>query len=321
MRLRPELRFAWDEDSGRYRDLRTGRYLSRGRARALLDSYTDQISDRMARVSESLVRGEISLTDWESRMRGLVKEAHAVACATARGGWSRMTQADYGRLGSIVKEQYRYLRSFSADVALGIVPRTNAIRARARLYAESGRRTHFETERRLMAGRGYVEERSVLGIADHCDGCLEEAGKRWRPIGTLLPIGGRDCKARCRCHFEYRKAGEQGPSPDRIPVLESATVPPAKLKYLRTRHSRSDKSKLLEPLGFETDDALHAAIRSANVGKVAKIDERDPMKPDGSVCYTLDADLVGPRETRRLTFVWKQTDDGVFFVTLRPPRK
>ncbi|MCW5941996.1 MAG: hypothetical protein KIS66_07175 [Fimbriimonadaceae bacterium] len=114
------------------------------------------------------------------------------------------------RLSAIPKEQYRYLRSFSADVALGIVPRTSAIRARARLYAESARRTHFETERRLMAGRGYVEERSVLGIADHCDGCLEEAGKGWRPIGTLSPIGGRDCKARCRCHFVYRKADALG---------------------------------------------------------------------------------------------------------------
>lgn len=318
MRLRPELRFAWDEDSGRYRDLRTGRYLSRGRARALLDSYTDQISDRMARVSESLVRGEVSLSEWETRMRGLVKEAHAVAYATAKGGWSRMTQADYGRLGSIVKEQYRYLRSFSADVALGTVPRTSAIRARARLYAESARRTHFETERRLMAGRGYVEERSVLGIADHCDGCLEEAGKGWRPIGVLLPIGGRDCKARCRCHFEYRRLGQTGEYPPRTPIAETAVISPAKLRYLRSFHARGDKSQLLGTMGFESDDGLLDAIRSATSKRVAS---RDTLRPDGSMVYLVDADLVGPKETRRMTFVWREKDDAVSFVTLRPSKR
>lgn len=206
MRRRPELRFAWDEASGRYRDLQNGRFVSRGKARGLLDAYTDRISDRAAGLSEKLARGEISVGEWETGMRGLIKRTHAVHAAAARGGWERMTPSDWGRVGSVVKEQYRYLRSFSADVALGVVPRTGALAVRARLYAEAGRRSHFDTERRLMVGRGYVEERSVLGVADHCAGCESAAAQGWQPIGSLPPIGERDCLVRCRCHFDYRRA-------------------------------------------------------------------------------------------------------------------
>ncbi len=159
----------------------------------------------MAEVSARLAVGRLSLAEWEREMRRQIRDAHATAHAMARGGWKRMTPSDWGRVGAAVREQYKYLSAFAAGIETGAVPRTKALAARARLYAEAARRSHFETERWLMANRGYVEERSVLGIADHCDGCLAEAGKGWRPIGTLLPIGGRDCKARCRCWFEYRK--------------------------------------------------------------------------------------------------------------------
>lgn len=101
-----------------------------------------------------------------------------------------------------------------------------------------------------MANRGYVEERSVLGIADHCDGCLAEAGKGWRPIGTLLPIGGRDCKARCRCHFEYRSPAEiaagpaknDGSLPKTVPIPDDLISTTPRLPVLREGAEHLDLS-------------------------------------------------------------------------------
>jgi hypothetical protein len=52
------------------------------------------------------------------------------------------------------------------------------------------------------------EERRVLGVADHCPGCLEQAGLGWQPIGTLDEIGTEECGNNCRCEYEYRKGGE-----------------------------------------------------------------------------------------------------------------
>lgn len=197
--------FIWDEQTGRYRHGRSGRFVSRGQARALYDRYTDGVSAAMADATARLAEGRLSLADWERTMRRQIRDAHATAYAMARGGWARMTPSDWGRVGAAVREQYRFLSAFAEGIRSGAVPLKRALVPRARMYAEAARRTHFETERVLMAARGYVEERSVLDIADHCDGCLTEAGKGWRPIGTLLPIGARDCLSRCRCRFEYRR--------------------------------------------------------------------------------------------------------------------
>jgi hypothetical protein len=26
----------------------------------------------------------------------------------------------------------------------------------------------------------------------------------WQPLGSMIPIGSRDCLSRCKCHVEYR---------------------------------------------------------------------------------------------------------------------
>lgn len=204
----------------------------------------------MAEVSARLAVGRLSLAEWEREMRRQIRDAHATAHAMARGGWKRMTPSDWGRVGAAVREQYKYLSAFAAGIETGAVPRTKALAARARLYAEAARRSHFETERWLMANRGYVEERSVLGIADHCDGCLAEAGKGWRPIGTLLPIGGRDCKARCRCWFEYRSPAEiaagpaknDGSLPKTVPIPDDLISTTPRLPVLREGAEHLDLS-------------------------------------------------------------------------------
>lgn len=47
-------------------------------------------------------------------------------------------------------------------------------------------------------------ERNLLGIADHCAGCIIETKRGWVPYGTLIPLGQRDCKAGCRCTIIYK---------------------------------------------------------------------------------------------------------------------
>jgi hypothetical protein len=45
-------------------------------------------------------------------------------------------------------------------------------------------------------------------VVHNCNGCLEQAGLGWQPIGTLDEIGAEECNQNCRCEFEYQKAGE-----------------------------------------------------------------------------------------------------------------
>ncbi len=136
-------------------------------------------------------------------MRDEIRSAHTASAMAAIGGRGELNSSWWGRLGQILKHQYAFLSNFSRQIGGGL-PLTARIGARAALYIESARATYHSVERLNMRLKGKMEELSVLGIADHCDGCLSEAAKGWRPINTLLPIGSRDCRARCRCHFEYR---------------------------------------------------------------------------------------------------------------------
>lgn len=48
------------------------------------------------------------------------------------------------------------------------------------------------------------EERNILGIAEHCASCIRETKRGWVPIGTLIPVGLRDCWFGCKCTVGYR---------------------------------------------------------------------------------------------------------------------
>jgi hypothetical protein len=72
------------------------------------------------------------------------------------------------------------------------------------LYAEAGRGTYYVFTTKEMRAAGKTEEENQLHPAEHCQSCLDEAARGWVPIGTLIPIGQRDCLGRCRCTISYR---------------------------------------------------------------------------------------------------------------------
>jgi hypothetical protein len=198
--------FSWDPVGARYRDTATGRYVPAGQVRAALDAVVDGAAERMRAIAGRLQSGEISLKEWQLGMAREIKAVHVAATASSAGGFAQLSQADLGWVGQRVRTQYQYLDRYAREIASGKQPMDGTLLSRAALYGHAGRATGREAERREARLRGDDEERSVLGLADHCPGCLEEARKGLRPIGTLVPVGGRDCRSACHCHFETRRA-------------------------------------------------------------------------------------------------------------------
>jgi hypothetical protein len=161
--------------------------------------------DRHARsLADAYRRGELTLDQWEIEMRATVKNAHILSTALARGGIDRLTPADYGRIGAVVKREYGYLGTLADQLDIGIQPTDGRFMVRVQMFVRSGRRT-FEATRTVEAQtRGFTEERSVLHPADHCIECVDQASIGWGPIGTLLPIGDRECLSNCQCTMDYR---------------------------------------------------------------------------------------------------------------------
>lgn len=158
----------------------------------------------MRETTQNLLAGTVMLADWQIQMMAAVKAVHLVALAVAHGGWNQLDQSDFGWVGQRIREQYRFLADFANEVASGAQPLNGRLGVRITMYAGAARATHREAQRRLAARRAVDEERRVLGVADHCKTCLQQARLGWQPFGTLKRIGDSECRVNCRCTWAFR---------------------------------------------------------------------------------------------------------------------
>lgn len=162
-------------------------------------------------LAKSLIDGKITPIEWQMEMRDYVRVLYREAVITAYGGAENVTQAAWGYEGSLVKKQYQFLDGFMQD----ILDNPNAwmngrLLARMNLYKKAEWSILEEMIRFQKRQDGWTEEKRELGEADHCEGCLQQAGLGWRPIGTLDPIGSKECTTNCHCVFWYRKPAANG---------------------------------------------------------------------------------------------------------------
>ncbi len=196
--------YGWNEIAGRYIDLTTGQFVSRAVVAQELENVINLSQDNIQAISQSLLDGNITLSQWQLAIEQEVKLIDVASGATARGGWDQMTQSDWGFVGSQVKSQYQYLANFANDIASGKQKLNGTLLNRARLYAQSGRMVFEAMRRRMARNKGMTQECRILAPAEHCEGCLEQSDLGWQPIGTLDPIGAEECRTNCMCRFDYR---------------------------------------------------------------------------------------------------------------------
>ena len=104
----------------------------------LLNLRVKLFNDTVDVLAEDLYSGKLSLGKWEADMKKNIRELHASAAAIAKGGWDEMTWKDWGRLGTPLREQYKYLHGFSqAILDKKDTISLKAIKARAHLYGNA----------------------------------------------------------------------------------------------------------------------------------------------------------------------------------------
>ncbi|HEU4649021.1 MAG TPA: hypothetical protein VFS33_08180 [Gemmatimonadales bacterium] len=204
----PRSRFDFDARSGQYRDRASGRFVARRWIRQELDTALDRAARRARDLVGDLRERRITLEQWHLEMKRLTKSAHLFGAAAAKGGWAQMGSADYGRVGQAVRDQYKWLERFADQVRAGL-PMDGRALQRAELYVLSSRSLYHRVERLEMQSRAMRYEKSELHAADHCRQCLDEAARGWVPIGEFVPVGQRECRARCRCTVSYSANREE----------------------------------------------------------------------------------------------------------------
>lgn len=170
----------WSVAARRYRNPLTGRFIGQTEMLALRDTYTAAQQTNAAGLAQRLIQGDISLGDWQRLMRADVKDSFISQYVLGHGGRGSMTQADWGRLGAMIKEQYRYLDGFAAAIGDGQLTEAQ-IAARAQMYHGSSTQA-FE--------RGSVLS---MGAPD---------------LPAYPGDGSTQCLSNCRCHWDVRKTVE-----------------------------------------------------------------------------------------------------------------
>lgn len=104
----------------------------------LLDLRISIFYNTSDKLSEQVFSGELTIGAWEEKMRAELRQLHSSAAAIVKGGWDQMTSADWGRLGTPLREQYKYLHGFANTIAeQADTISLKAIQARARMYGRA----------------------------------------------------------------------------------------------------------------------------------------------------------------------------------------
>lgn len=178
--------------------------------------------DKVVRgLSVQLRAGDISLEQWRAAMRREIKDLHTSALIISRGGeYGAISQADWGRLGGRLRQQYAYLDRYadqvqaSANAAL-IGEKDFAseeyLNWRSGLYGGAAKGTYWQsvvygllpqipgdgktqcrtncgcTLRIEDAGPTTVHVFWELGLTEHCPDC-ERLAQEWSPRVLELPV-------------------------------------------------------------------------------------------------------------------------------------
>ncbi len=204
--------------TGRYVDVGTGRFVSAATVQEAMEAQITVATQKMQTIAQSLANQEITIAEWQIATRREMKIIHTQAAALSKGGWAQMSQADWGAVGRVARNQYELLEKFAVDIETGKQKLRNLagevngqFLRRVDLYAQAGNGTKEQMNRRTAEQNGRTHEMRVLDpAAQHCDCCLAESGKGWQPIGSLKPLGACDCRSRDRCHFEFGREQPDG---------------------------------------------------------------------------------------------------------------
>jgi len=199
MSTRMDAGWSYDRNAGRYRDEK-GRFLSKASVEKLVDTRIEKLETTLKRITRMLSEGSITLDQWQSSVRELIKAAHIQAAIVGYGGRQNMGSAEFGRIGQKLRQEYQYLQGFARDM---LEQRLSAPMALARigLYARSVRSSYWEGTGIRQQEQGYSLMKRVLDPqSQHCQDCIGYASLGIVPMGAVPMPGIRcACMASCRC--------------------------------------------------------------------------------------------------------------------------
>jgi len=146
-----------------------------------IDRYINLSASTYAQELLNLLKSGMGRQEWELEFRKRLKSVYIASYMAGRGGHAAMTQADWGRIGAMLAEQYRYLGHFADQLWAG----------------------------ELNVGPVSLRERQLLNRIGMYFKGAREAYNRALAASHLMPTlpqypgdGKTQCGTSCQCHLE-----------------------------------------------------------------------------------------------------------------------
>jgi hypothetical protein len=196
--------YAWDRRAHNYRNLDSGKFVSRPQIQSLLSDAMDRARSTQVALTDSHMNGRLTSRQWYEATRRELRHAYNASVALASGGWDRVAKGEFQRNGALLREEYKRLSRFGAQIAAGQVSPAQAA-ARIQLYSDSAYSRFYQVEQEQKMADGKTKEELWVTVGDEatCDICSGLASRGWQPIGTMPNPG--DPHPGCRCSKEYRE--------------------------------------------------------------------------------------------------------------------
>lgn len=199
--------YGYNNTAQRWYNTGNGRFVSEQAVTDEMRRHQTATYDTLDRVTRQLYSGSITLEQWQTAVAYELKDAHLAQALYAIGGKNNATQANYGRVGGTLADEYRYLANFANDIAAGRVSEAQAL-ARIHQYGNATQQSYWK-EYKLLSELIYWR----LGNTEkHCGICPSLAsGSPYKP-NELNQVPG-DGNTPCRGHCDCSLSREQQPQP------------------------------------------------------------------------------------------------------------
>ena len=180
--------WTWEENTTRYRDADTGRFLSGSDIRDLSSESIRVAGGGTDQLARMLTDDQINVRDWETLMRQSIKREYVKQYLEGRGGVSQMTPQDWGSIGGMLADQYRYLDDFAVEIADTELTEAQ-IAMRSQMYIHSSREALSRATARAKDWPelpSHIADGSTICLTnDRCFWSGERVGAFWEMTWNL----------------------------------------------------------------------------------------------------------------------------------------
>lgn len=159
----------------------------------------------------------------------------------------KLSGKDMAFISKARRFEAQFFQRFLGDMRDPNFRPTHPFLARAEYYAESAKAQFYNG---LVAGAGHeVELYWTLGIAEHCDDCIQLSSGNpytWETLPTTPRAGDTECLMNCQCHLQVRPAHRTEPTPGAGPETTMPTDAPGHYAIVRDREGREMTGGVLD---------------------------------------------------------------------------